>query len=75
MAMPLRPIQIDRAAQPDELIAAITANIELGAAVMTEIAASCESVSPSFTVGIQFSPTDIRISTPHDHPLDPAWLR
>jgi len=69
------PVQLDRAGQPDELVAAIAANIELAAAVMSEIAASCDNVSSSFTIGVQFSPTDIRISGPYDRPPDPAWLR
>jgi hypothetical protein len=59
----------------NEVIDAIAANIELGAAVMSEIAASCEGISSSFTIGIQFSPADIRISGPHDRPPDSAWLR
>src|SRR5204863_499766 len=49
-----RPIQMDVAPKPDDLIDAITANIGIGAAVMSDIAASCDNVSPSFTVGVQF---------------------
>lgn len=68
-------VRMERACHPEELVAAIEANIQLAAEVMAEIASATVAVSPTFTVGVQYSPTEVRISGPHERPPDPAWLR
>jgi len=68
-------VRMQRDHQPEELVATIAANIRLAAEVMVEIAASTPAVSPSFTIGVQYSPNDIRISGPHEAPPDLDWLR
>ena len=67
--------EIERGGQPEALITSIVAGIQVAAEVMADIAASTPGVSPSFTIGVQFSPTDVRISGPHDKPPDSGWLR
>jgi hypothetical protein len=70
-----KPARIDRAEQPSEIIANIEANVRFASQILAEIAECDPSVSKSFTLGIQFSPTDIRISGPHETPPDQAWTR
>ena len=68
-------VRMERDDQPEELVATIAANIRLASEGRAERAASTPAVSASFTVGVQYSPNDVRISGPHDAPPDPDWLR
>ena len=74
MIMP-RPTPLERTTQPDHLVDALTANIRLAADAIVEIASFDNSVSPTFTIGVQYSAADVRISGPHDRAPAPAWLR